>query len=470
MATGSTNHQRDYRQMSMKILIGWLVISLAACTTPTASFTPTSMPSATASPSATITSSPSPTLTATPTIVPKHFGECPAVQNDLAPDFKAVFEKADVWDFATPVLNFLNQGGSPEAVVQAFEQADERIFTGDLTGDSVPELGVFDPFLNVLGCVNGKYESLLDTGRHWTFGLSEIVSTKDMNLDGIPELVVHNPDSCWTLGSCSETYIYEWDGQQFQNIVENDYSGIISMHGRFDVEVKDIDGNGTQELLTNGGIPNMAAYTDGLPWREQYDTYTWNGKAFVLSLTEFDPSEYRFQAVQDGDRASLRGDYKKALQYYKQAISTGNLGWWTPERRLYEKSQDPLFGGTEGTPLPRPVPDPAERPHLAAYAQYRVTLLYVVQGMTAEAQQAYETLQKKFPESRPGHLYAEMAAEFWMEYQSTVNISQACKKAIEYAQMHQPESLLYLGNTEENYYHGWQSLDYQPKDVCPFSN
>jgi hypothetical protein len=445
------------------------MISLVACTTSAPSFTLTAFPSVTVRPSATITPSPSSTPTPTQTITQKRVGECPTEQEGLVPDFKKAFEETDNRDLVTPVLNFLNQGGSQQAVVQVFKQSNWRTFEGDLTADNVPELGVFEPFLSVLGCINGKYEVLLDAQIE-IWGWSEIVSTQDINRNGVPELVVHNPDACGIIGRCSEAYIYEWNGQQFKNIVETDYSGIISMRGPFDVEVKDIDENGTQELLTSGGIPNMAAYADGIPWRTQFDTYMWNGKAFVLARTEFEPPEYRFQAVQDGDRATLRGDYERALAYYEQTMFDEKLEWWTPERQAYEEAKFAFPLVPTPTPLPVPIPDPRERPHLTAYAQYRIMLLYIRRGMWAEAQTTYDTLQKNFREDQSGYIYAKLATTFWMEYQATSDIGQSCNKAIQFATARPTETLSYLGDTTRSHYHGWQSIEYQPKDICPFSS
>ena len=458
-----------YQHIVMKVQITLLIIFLTACATPSSTLTPTPLPSA--SPSLTVTSNPSPSPTATQTITPKRVGECPTEQKALVPDFKKAFEGTGTQGLVTPVLNFLNQGGSQQAVVKAFRQAKQRIFEGDLTGDSKPELGVFDPFLSVLGCINGEYKILYTPDPDWYYGWSEIVSTQDINLDNVPDLVVYNPNSCGFMWNCSEAYIYEWDGGQFQSIVENDYYGIITMRGPFIVEVKDIDGNGTKELITSGGIPTwIAQFSDGLPWREQSDVYMWNGKSFILNQTEFASPQYRFQAVQDGDLATLRGDYKKALGYYKQAVVNNQLKWWTPERRAYEQAANSFPVDVTPTPLPLPMPDPAERPHLAAYAQYRIMLLYIQQDMQTEAQTAYDTLQKNFSAGKAGDVYAEMATAFWMEYQSTSDIAQACNRAIDYATAYQTEALLYLGNTVESHYHGWQSLDYQPRDLCPFSN
>lgn len=74
----------------------------------------------------------------------------------------------------------------------------------------------------------------------------------------------------------------------------------------------------------------------------------------------------------------------------------------------------------------------------------------------------YDTLQEKYPAGQPGYEFAAMAKDFWQEYQTSQNIGQACRKAIDYAAAH-PEILGYLGD----YYHGSQSKIYQPEDVCP---
>jgi tetratricopeptide (TPR) repeat protein len=271
--------------------------------------------------------------------------------------------------------------------------------------------------------------------------------------------------------NCFEAYIYEWDGQQFQNIVQTDDYDVVTMMGPFAVRVADIDGNGTQELITNGGIPTwFVDYADGIPWREQSDTYIWNSKAFVLNQTEFSAPEYIFQAVQDGDRATLRGDYKKALSYYQQAISDSTLEWWTQERKDYEEANIYSDFGTTYTSIPQPVPDPAEKTSLIAYSQYRIMLLYLLQDMDIEAQIAYNMLVKQFPEGQVGHSYVEMANAFWNEYKANSNTKQACVKAIAYASKHQTEILKYLGNTSQSYYHGQQSLEYNPSDICPSDN
>jgi hypothetical protein len=184
---------------------------------------------------------------------------------------------------------------------------------------------------------------------------------------------------------------------------------------------------------------------------------------------EFDPPEYRFQAVQDGDRLSLSGDYERALDLYQQAILSDNLKWWSPELRKY--LQDTYIA----TPVkPTPLSDKNEYYSLAAYARYRIMLLHLVRGRLPEARVVYNTLQERFGGEEVGHPYAALAAAFWESYQVSQNIEQACHQAIEYAALHEIEILHYLGNLKNTedfslaYDHGQQSLAYSPADVCPF--
>lgn len=434
--------------------MGWVVLLLAACATPTPPLEPFPQPT-------TI-----PTSTAYPSPTQSRVGICSTEHAALVPDFQAAFEAQPDQNLRTPVLDFLNRGGAKEAVIQIFSQHNQPIFEGDLTGDAVPELGVFDSGLAILGCVNARYEVLLTAGAQFPFRRIEIASTLDLNLNSVPDLVVYIPDACGSTERCSEAFIYEWDGQTFQNMVQNDFYGTISMWGAFRVEVKDVDGNGTQELTTQGGIPPWPVNIEGWPWRVQTDTYMWNGAAFGLAYTEFEPPQYRFQAVQDGDRAMLRGDDAQALNFYQQAIHNNALEWWSPERRAYEQAANDMLFSTP-IPLLVPTPDPAEYSHLAAYARYRMLLLYVQQNKPTATQQTYQLLQTDFPAGQPGHPYAELAVAFWVEYQTTANLAQACAKAIEYATDHQADLLRYLGNSAGIYYYGRQSLDYTPADMCP---
>jgi hypothetical protein len=209
-------------------------------------------------------------------------------------------------------------------------------------------------------------------------------------------------------------------------------------------------------------IPIWSEYVDGLPWRKETRTCTWNGEKYVLTRTEFSLPEFRFQAVQDADRAALAGEYDRAIDLYRQAIFDDQLDWWSADREMYEIQQ---VAFETPVPWPTPIPDPAEYYYLAAYSRFRILVLHVLRGFTSDAKIVYDTLQAKFPDGEAGYEFVEMAALFWDEYQGSSDVGAACGKAIEYAAAH-PDILPYLGS----HYHGDQDHTYVPDDVCPFTS
>jgi hypothetical protein len=307
-----------------------------------------------------------------------------------------------------------------------------------------------------------------------------ILALKDMNLDGLQEMVVYIGPA--GLGSISGVQIIGWNGVALQSLItQTEFWGLYILDGARagwifmnglgknthsfmdNWIIQDIDQNGTWELIVNGGLAIRGDDLEHGPYRAETDIYMWNGTGFALHSMDLDPPQYRFQAVQDGDRYVLFGQYDKALDLYQQAIFSDKLDWWSPERSEYDRDLfDALYSG-QATPA-LPAPGLNEYPNLAAYARYRIMLLHIVRGWLPEAKTVYDTLQLKFQEWEEGHAYAEMAAAFWTEYQASQDIGQACNKAVEYATANTELTLTYIGSD----YHGWQSHYYKPIDVCPF--
>ncbi len=387
------------------------------------------------------------------------------------------------------VLDYLNRGGNPNRLIVGLGQVLKRaeLLTDnevirDLTGDGVPEILIVPlSDLYIFGCQDSQYQLLLSKTSEYVainYYQLQLIGIKDMNLNGVPEIVIGD-FGCGGMGEgqCLDVYIYEWNGSQFVSLIpegDNYIEAASIIGGRLDdyfpgVQIKDIDDNGTLELIISGGIPN-AWYDDYFkhaPWRTQSDTYRWDGKHFVFLKTEFSPPIYRYQAVQDGDRAMLRNEYDKALALYQEAIFNEKLLGWSPAHKERSKALHELTWNFDlrGTPTPAiPPDDPREYPNLAAYARYRIMLIHILEEHMPEAQTIYETLQEKFPEGKNGHEYALMAKVFWDEYQLSKNIAGACAKTISVAEERQ-DILKFLGS---DYHNSQQDVMYEPKDVCPF--
>jgi hypothetical protein len=461
------------------------VIAPTTTNTPTVlpSFTVTSRPSLTRieGPTSTRTRKPTATPTAPPTSTdtPAITVQCPEEIPELVPDFQALLED-DYADIPGAILSFLNAGGRRQAVIDVFQASRlgdpayiaQHFLEIELTGDKRPELVIGYGNLYIFGCIQNAYQVMVTvrTDRGNFNDVDPRVETvRDLNVDGTPEIVITSVFAPFTW-----VRIYQWDGEKFLNLVAGDtdpYLGDESVASMIGAQVSflDTDGNGTLEIILKGGIPShLSLYYGGYPWRLETDTYRWNGEAFEFYRQEFGSPEYRFQAVQDGDRASLRGDYEQALGFYQEAIFNDQLEWWSQARRETELA---CFATPDcPTPTPAaPAPDPNEYYNLAAYARFRIMLLHILRGYLPEATIVYQTLQSKFPAGQAGYAFAEIATLFWDQYQSSLNIEQACNAVTQYVKAHPVDILAYLGNGEyEVAAYGDQSLYYRPEDVCPF--
>ena len=280
----------------------------------------------------------------------------------------------------------------------------------------------------------------------------------DMNLNGLPELVIFHGDA-----ADREIDIWEWNGDGFdwtnrEELGQWSRPSCSVLIGPNSFHIEDTNGDGLLELVLEQGFPLESIFDDQLPWREEVRTCGWNGKDYVLIDIEFTAPHYRFQALQDADWAMWFGDFEKALTLYQDVIFSDELDWWSEERSLYEIW---LANGIE--PGPKPPRDPAEYFHLAAYARFRIMLLHLLRGDETSADLVYRSLQDAFPPDQLGHGFAEMAKEYWDEYQLSGSIKAACGEAVQYA-LENPDMLDYLrGN-------GWQAKNYEPLDVCPFTD
>ncbi len=484
-----------------------IVILLAACTpaapttptgTPTLSPTPTTTPftfrsSATPVPTGTRAAGPQSTSTdstATPASVsigptptfnaaaavtrtPLPPALCPSRNLTVNADEAAwdAFIAAGDTDALFEALQYhLNIGGAPgpaEAALRRYRGTGGLSFyqEQDVTGDDLPDFVFAAGQVYVLFCAVGFYELQEIPGKA-PDGDPAVLAIADLNRTGVPEIVLHWEAPCGA-GSCGSLAVLEWNGRDFVGLIENDpeNKGVDTarMDAAYSVRIRDTDANGTVEILLDGEVPTGEVYRDGLPWRERTDTYMWNGVHFDLHRVRYGTPDYRFQAVQDGDLFTSQGDYDQALLSYQLAVFGDAPEWWSPDRAeelhaLWEIQN----GGEAATPTPSE-PDPAEYGVLAAYARFRIFVLYLLNGWESDAEIVYTTLIETFPEGEDGSIFAETATAFWEEYQETKNIGAACARAVAVIEEN-PDMLFYLGAE----HHGWQSRIYTPADVCPF--
>jgi hypothetical protein len=409
--------------------------------------------------------------------------KCPVENPNLVPNFSLPQDPVPPPNLEEPILDFLNAGGSRHTLIDYLGQIgaakEEDFLERDLTGDGVPELLVGEGHLRIYTCRDQKYYTAVDLAPY-TWATPSIIFIDDMNLDRLPEIVIERPED-GVVDVVHDYQILEWDGEQFKNLItpenfENRYmhsssieegwiviGGVTRPLGSSQWAVNDTDNNGTLELILSGGISvNNEGYYMG-PWRVTTTTYIWDGNNFILHNAEYEPAQFRFQAMQDADYAMVKGQYDEALKLYQDVIWSDTLAWWSEEMRGYVTAK---VADSDIIPTPTlPAPDLKEHDNLAAYAFYRILLLHVLRGNLSDAQASYDTLQNKFPANHEGHAYAELGRIFWTTYQTSQNIRTACDSAIKFADEHRQEILYYIGS---NVRHGWQSFYYEPEDICPF--
>ena len=487
--------------MKPAILLTLLIILLSACSpaiggpamltatpiipTPTATLAPSATPLATETP-APPTITPLPTIpTFTPTFdvrtivtaTPAPKAECPKENPGLPAGFEVRTEdNYFLGGTQNGILKFLNEGGTLDALKKRLGEAwgwNNNFVVQDITGDTLPDVlfvaydsaGSFYAFK----CNQGQYQMYspgIDYSIGWT---SEIIAVKDLNKDGLPEIVLEHRGCNGT--DCADIYVFAWNGENLIDLSpkKEDDPSFGLKNSEFDalqkIKVENIDKDGLFEISLSGGIPAPSIVDYGYPFRSYTEILKWNGESFAINSIEYAPPFFRFQAIQDADLDTKLGGYEKALSLYQDAIFSDKLEWWSPQRS--KDTLKKLSGNNDYPEKVKPAdgsPDPTEYPRLAAYAYYRMIILHTHLGQTDAAQIKYATLQDKFPVGNPGHSYAEMAAAFQDAYQPSQDMAAACAAAIQYADLH-PEILTPLGSYD---YHGWQSHKYVPADVCPF--
>jgi len=363
------------------------------------------------------------------------------------------------------LLKFLNDGGK--------FISSSSVISSDLTHDGVDEYIISVEYyvqpedisstgnIFILGCTNGRYRNLL-TIRTLYEEPPEVIKIIDMNLDGVLE-IVFGELSCHY---CSSIWVYEWNGYEFQSLIKSgtDFGmrDVATIIGLGKVEIFDTDGNGTLEIRLTTLRSGFGDEVLMGPWRSEIYTYMWDGEYFSLYSLDYSAPEYRFQAVQDGDRESLKRDYKDALIYYNEAITSSSLRSWSKDIQYQIWTQDTAEKMGTQTPTMLP-PNQMEYNQLVAYAYYRIMVNYSLQREDQKAIKILNLLKTKYPITNPGYPYTEIAMEYWSEFQNNNDIGKSCTKVIEYASKH-PEILSPISGPESSFW----NRQYKPADMCPF--
>ena len=401
---------------------------------------------------------------------------CPEEQPDVRPKFDLQSPNLE-----NEVLEYLNAGASLDLALESLKEISPNADARDVNGDNARDLIVGQPSLWIAGCSQGQYKEIYANLEPSEF--EGIVHVGDINRDGIAEIVFYDG-----VAYAAATYyrVLGWNGHDFTDLIQRgedsavwlssregrdlfwyglpSYAGDFTTGGSFSsIDLQDLDADGTTELVVSIGIRQDAGTLRTGPWRKTREIYRWDGELYRLWQMDIDPPQYRFQAIQDGDRMSTMGRYEEALALYQMAISSDKLYAWSQEAYLQQ-----INNWTDGKPTETPVVKRAdEYQQIVAYAYYRIMLLYLVQGNISKAENTYYHIMQHEYSSQP--LSGKIAVEFWEEYQSTKSLGQACQMVIETVAEEQEDFFRYIGNLDNGHNgFGDQSHNYLPEDVCPF--
>ena len=194
----------------------------------------------------------------------------------------------------------------------------------DLTGDGINELILLWGRTRIYSCINNQYILLKSFEMTVDFHGPEVIKVSDENRNGYPEFIV----GLWPLYG-----FFEYNGEEIIDLLDPEEGG-IRLENSGKIDYRDHDEDGEPEIFVDVGLPAVPD-REARPWRNRYDTYEWDGEYFKLTHTEFSAPDYRFQAVYDGDRHTLSGDYPEALSFYQDAVFSDKLDWWSFERSKY---------------------------------------------------------------------------------------------------------------------------------------
>lgn len=352
-----------------------------------------------------------------------------------------------------PLREYLSAGGRPSSL----PRERRPVFATDLTNDGVPELAFEGPIPRsyIFGCEEGRYVTLLNIYTDSLMSYPSFRLVPDANRNGLPEIIA---DLTFSTGGSMDLALYEWNGAEFRSLFLPDGLIYVGHAPRF--TYADTNAESFLEITIASEQDSYETYCQAVPMQPRTDTYKWTGTGFVLSDTTYGPPQYRFEAVLDGDQATLAGDYAAAQRLYQDAIFSDKLDWWSAARQLYLQTQRCGNLGQTASPLA----DPDEYPNLSAYSRYRLQLLHIARGWIPEAETVYSSLIEKHPPGSPGGVFATLATIFMDAFHETGDIHRACTSVLDAIPPLREDAFKYLSAP----HYGWQAPEYDDEDICPF--
>lgn len=267
-----------------------------------------------------------------------------------------------------------------------------------------------------------KYELAYQATRDGFLTDPGLLEVDDVNGDGHTELAFTST-SCGAHTCYTAVYVVASGMGTYKDLTDG---GIEMSYAEPDFT--DWDNDGVLELVMHGGtIGSIGAG----PQRARTEVFVWDGTKYALSETVYDPSNYLYFKVLDGNEALLDGELERAATLYKEAIQNPSLQIWLEEN---------------------------EREELTSFSRYRLSLTYLLLGDSEAAQRVRDELLTQVPDS----IYAQAVTVLWDAYGRDGNLKSACEEVAAFAAAH-PETADVLSD------YGYGNPTFTPDDVCPLA-
>jgi hypothetical protein len=363
-------------------------------------------------------------------------------------DEELVLPRSAYADYPEIIGAFLNQGGTLQNLDNGLYDAGMLgqpvgIQAGDFDGNNKVDVAVV--LINpASGMVTPDGRLLVYLCTEKGFRMHEILPpaeadfrtpilkyNQDLNADLLPELVA--AFSTCGAHTCFEALgIYSWQSDHFANRLDSSTADLPFPN----VTVEGPDENGFFAIrISASGFGSTGAG----PQREIKRVYTydpakqnWTQFAEMLGSTN-----YRIHLLQDAEDLAAEDKFPEALVLYQQVISSDALLDW----------QDPV----------------AERAHLAAYARYKIVVLYTLLGREEIAQAAVAEFEAAVPENSDQAGFLEMASIFRRQG-GAADPGRACAAVQKYAAENQEQLLAPLGSSG----FGYANREFTALDTCPW--
>jgi hypothetical protein len=379
--------------------------------------------------------------TSVPTVIPLSIVEpkCPGLDSNIQfniPDESGQLEIS--------ILQYLNAGGDPANIKPVFQSEKQLIFDValvDLDGDSLPEFvlsnTVFSEsqvMISIYHCAQADYRLaksfILDD---MSFG--EIQFSDQLFISQPSFLVLRVPHN----RGWAEDYIaVGWHNSEWQTFILGSVflPSTIILFDQNNDNIKEVFLQ-TKTSSTPGGGTGRAII----------DTYSWNGKEFILLSSELPPGSDRIHYLQDAESAWARGNPLLAVAYYEIAAKDPNLLSYPTTHETVERQTQ------------------LAKPYQQSFAFFRIVAIWFYLERPEDAAKSIQEMSDAFPDGKPGSEFVIAAKEFATMYESGLPFHSACLKVASFLDSQYP-------NVVTNHLGDWgvaNPIYSAASDICKFN-